>query len=260
MRNEIEDHKKERGTRSPAFSLNEAVGFLEAVITNLGLGPISREAIAKALGHKAITGSVTTKIGSLTHFGLLDREKGVYKASELAKRILRPENDTDRQTALIEAAKTPTLYSQLVANNSGQKLPQMLANTLFHNHGVIHDNAEDVAKTFRQSMEFCGLLRHGVLHSQLSEPGNSDSESSYNQKNNESNSVTSSERANTKKQTHIASHDDLQEYAIPLTKKRCAILQMPLPLEESDVDRIKGWLDLMKDVLVSDTDEGMENQ
>lgn len=41
----------------------------------------------------------------------------------------------------------------------------------------------------------------------------------------------------------------LREFAVPLTGERSALLRLPVPLAEVDVSRIKGWMDLMSDVL-----------
>lgn len=249
MSEELES-KKERGKRSPSFPLNEAIGFLEAVSNNLGDSPLSREAIAQALGHKAVTGAVTPKVGTMTHFGLLDREGGVYRISPLAKRILHPLTVADRQAALAEAGRTPTLYAELLKAFTNKPIPTMLGNTLIHNFGIAQDNAADAAKVFRQTMEFCGLLRHGVLYATLAETGNGETQT-------DAESAAKSEGTRPKADTGSIQTSTLlagahQDYAIPLTKKRSAILRLPLPLDESDVARIKGWLDLMKDVLVTE--------
>lgn len=41
----------------------------------------------------------------------------------------------------------------------------------------------------------------------------------------------------------------LREFTVPLTGERSALLRLPVPLAEVDVSRIKGWMDLMSDVL-----------
>lgn len=45
-----------------------------------------------------------------------------------------------------------------------------------------------------------------------------------------------------------ASATDLQNYSIPLSHGRSAVLNLPIPLDGSDLSRLKGWIDLMSDL------------
>lgn len=252
MSDEVEVGKKERGKRSPAFPLNEALGFLQAVSQNLGDGPFSRDAIAKALGHTGITGAVSSKIGSLTHFAVLDREGNVYQVSPLGKRLLYPQSESERQEAVAQAARSPSLYGEILKAFSGKSVPGMFGNILIQTFGVGADNAADIAKIFKQTMEFCGLLRHGVLYAALAETGNGETRSDIESATKPEETRPKADAGTGQTSTGIAPVGSHQDYAIPLTKKRSAVLRLPLPLDESDVTRIKGWLDLMKDVLITE--------
>jgi hypothetical protein len=42
-----------------------------------------------------------------------------------------------------------------------------------------------------------------------------------------------------------------REFAIPLARGRSAKLVLPVPIAENDLPRLKGWFDLMSDILVA---------
>ncbi|VTR97320.1 Uncharacterized protein OS=Bacillus methylotrophicus GN=NG74_03796 PE=4 SV=1 [Tuwongella immobilis] len=240
--------RKERGRRSPSFALQEAVGFLAQVRQNLGEGTFSREAIAEALGHRGVTGAVTTKIGTLTHFGLLEREGSVYKVSAIGKRILHPLSDSDRMESLALAARSPVLYDELLKAFAGKSLPSMFANALIHNFGILSDNAAEVAKLFRSSMETCGLLRNGILYTSLAEmPTSAD----LHEPKAEKVRPAATEAPTSPAEVSISSIQ-YQEYAIPLSKTRTAMLRIPSPARPQDLERISKWLTFFADVLQGD--------
>jgi hypothetical protein len=148
-------------------------GLLEKVRTGVGLGAAKRELIAQALGYKSLSGHAARRLGSLSHYGLLERAgKGAARISALGKAILMPTSDSEKTQAIGVAARTPNLYSALLAKHTGHALPTMLTNLLSREHGVSPTGAEDAANTFRETMEFAGLLRNGVL---VAEPQDSPS-------------------------------------------------------------------------------------
>jgi len=240
--------RQEHGRRSPSHSLNEAIGLLGQVRQGLGEGPFGRESVAKALGHQAVTGASATKIGCLTHFRLLLREESVYRVSELGGRILFSTNSIDRARALAEAATAPALYGELVKAYEGKALPTLLPNILIQNYGIAPANASDVASCFRQSMEFAGLLRHGILYSKPP-AATSDSEDPP-----DGASQIDDESSLSSEVSRVRSGpvDRSTGFSIPLTSGRVATLELPRPLAESDFRRIIGWLELMKDVLTGE--------
>lgn len=249
--------KKKAGRRSPSFPINEAVGFLQTIVKQIGEGPFNREAIGKALGHATVTGSVTTKIGSLTHFGLLEIQNGaVYRISALGKRLIYPRTDHERHEALAESAKQPTLYAELLSAFTGKSVPPLLPNILIQTYGVSADNAESAAATFRQTMEFVGLLRNGILHPTVSDTSivgvlkdalaqQPSREAGFNAQPSDL----------TPKDPPPLPKGEVQEFTIPLSRRRTGTLRLPLPLDETDVVRIGKWLELMKDVLTADSSE-----
>jgi hypothetical protein len=154
---------KERSTAYPSVSLEEAILATTELADKLGPGPFDRETAAQALGYKGVSGASASKIAALTHFGLLERQGNTYIQSILARRIIAPKSDQDKTTAIVEALRAPKLYSKLLDRYSGQALPTMLHNILFHDFRIILSASKEATEVFKRSAEFAGLLKNGVL-------------------------------------------------------------------------------------------------
>lgn len=161
MQNE-QKKKRERSVAYPSFSLKEAIGSSDQLRKALGKGPYSRDEAAIALGYKGVSGISATKISTMVHFGLLNRNGNTYSQSELAERINHPLSDEDRNNAISEAIQIPKLYKDLLAQFSGQALPTQLGNILIRK-GISAKISDSVAENFQNSLEFSGSLKNGVV-------------------------------------------------------------------------------------------------
>lgn len=245
--------KRERGTTSPKYPLEEALRMLAQVHGDIRDGQASSEMLASSLGHQSLSGTAMVKIGSLTHFGLLSRKGGAYHISELGKRILVPRDDVEKQRAIVEAAGTPALYGRLQKEWAEKALPQMLENFLQRDYGVTSKNAPSVAEVFRSTMTFANLLQNGVLHS---EPPSSmtpaDNAEAARANGTAAASRESMNLPENQEEPKAATSGADNGFAIPVSKSRMARLVLPRPVQRNDLERIKKWLDLMEDVLTEE--------
>ena len=239
------DSARQRGTTSPKHSLEETIGFLRQIADSYGDRKASRESLGQALGHQGLSGAMSIKVGSLTHYGLLLREGDAYKTSPLAQRILHPRDDAERQGAIREAAKSPNLYAKLFVELNGKAVPSLFESVLKRDHGVTSDNAASVVSTFKETAEFAGLMRNGIIESE----GGRASETA---KAGSPIAVTTEERPGSILEAKPVSAPGLEIYSIPLTKGRVAALNLPRPVTTADLERIKKWVDLMADVLTEE--------
>lgn len=154
---------RKRSTSYPAFNLADVVEATKELKEKLGDGPYSREHIATALGYKAVTGSSGMKISSCVHFGLLERNGNAYSQSELARRLFNYYDEGERKNILLEAFSRPALYSKLLGEYTGKSLPLMLESILVRNYGIQENAAKAAAVNFRESAEFVGALKNGVI-------------------------------------------------------------------------------------------------
>lgn len=162
---------KKRSTSYPAFSIQEIIEATKSLKEHLGDGPYSRDSMAIALGYKGITGSSAMKIASCVHFGLLDRNGNTYSQSELANHIFNFISEEERTNSLLIAFGKPALYQKLIAEYSGKSLPLMLESILIRNYGIQENAVKSAVSTFRESAEYVGVLKNGVLTMSIEQEG-----------------------------------------------------------------------------------------
>lgn len=250
-----------RGTQYPADNLQSAIEALEKVKSGVGYSSASRDSIAEALGYKdAVGGAAGRRLGLLTHFGLLDRVgKGAMRISALGKSILMPTSEEERARAIAVAAKSPRLYSALIERHAGHGLPTLLANQLAREFGVHNSVAEAAARTFRESMEFAGLLRNGILHTSLSEVDSDEERSGTKPLNSRDDLVEKSPLGGPLGRSTPSSHATLPTpptppgtsgFTIPLDNAgRMATIYVPLPLTARDIKKLAAWVSYMSSIL-----------
>jgi len=152
-----------RGTANPYVGLEQSIFLVDQLKKAVGRGPFSKDVAAQGLNHQSASGPALGKIAALVHFGLLSRNKNAYSITNLADRILLPVSDEDKAIAIIEAAKKPKLYRQLVEKYQNQALPILLNNILVRDYGINEKRSKNVAKDFIKSLEFAGILDNGVV-------------------------------------------------------------------------------------------------
>lgn len=162
--------KTQRSSSYPSIGLEEAIKGTKTLRDSLGRGPYSREMASEALGHAKISGTAAAKIAAMAYFGLLIRTGNVYSQSPLAERIFLKVSEEDKLSAIREAAKTPKLYRELIDKYSGSSLPSLLNNILAREFGINEKVSRHVAELFSTSLEYAGLLKNGVVHSDGSPP------------------------------------------------------------------------------------------
>lgn len=108
------------------------------------------------------TGPIAVEISSATKYGLLERPAaGKVKPSELVRRIVRPENTTERLEALRDAVLTAPVISDLYKKYRGEYLPdrEFIVNTSINSYNVPEDHAQEFVKTFLQTLQDAELLQ-----------------------------------------------------------------------------------------------------
>lgn len=163
---EIQDKpKQQRSVAYPGFNLESSIESVKTLRLKLGDGPYSREQAAIELGYKGVNGVSATKIAACVHFGLLDRTNNTYSLSELAKSIIASTSENEKLSSIVEAIKTPVLFSKIINAYDNQSLPLSLNNILDRQYGIISKKSKTVAKLFKESAEFAGILHNGVISS-----------------------------------------------------------------------------------------------
>lgn len=168
MENLMEENKKiskkSRSAAYPSSSLSEAVEHLKKIHKDLGKGPYDRDSAAKSIGYSGVSGASASKIAALAHYGLIQRIGSGYIETELGTRIALSIDQEEESDALLEAFKSPTLFSKLFSDFGGKAIPAKLEIILVRQYRITEQASKDAAKAFRESAEFVGILKNGFLH------------------------------------------------------------------------------------------------
>ncbi|MCH7591192.1 MAG: hypothetical protein IH989_00220 [Planctomycetes bacterium] len=247
-----EKNRRQRGRNTPFFPLGECVQFVQVLHERIGKGPFSRSAVAAAWDQAFKSGAFDRKIGALMHFGLLERSGTQYRVSQEAMCIVSPTSTQEESNSIVACARGPVVYAELFAKFQGQALPARLSNVLSREHGVALKSSEDVAKVFLETVAFAKLERHGILHTEPHEDGARANDVSglpateqLPGGNQDANRIPGAHAAaNAAAASHV--RGNVQDYTIPLKGTgECAMISLPVPLQERDLKQVKAWLDYM---------------
>jgi hypothetical protein len=112
---------------------------------------------------------------------------------------------------------------------------------------VLPTSSEDVAKTFRESVDFAGLLQNGVLSRELSADTHAEAE----QPSGETGETDEAPPEDRNSDLGAGSFSSaipigMQRYTIPLdTNGRLASIDIPLPVAAADLRKVKKWAEYM---------------
>lgn len=144
----------------PSSDLREIINFCTTIYSELGYTNYhDKEAVAKVFGLAYDT--IKSKLSTSQEYGLLSWKKGVgYKITPLFIKIYRPENDSERREAILQALVLPPLYKALINEYEGHNIPSQvgLSTTLFRRYGFAENTAEKASKIFLRNLQLYELL------------------------------------------------------------------------------------------------------
>lgn len=143
---------QERSPRFPGETLKDAIDRIEKLFAGLGRSAAPAEAVAKAIGFGGLSGASRTALAALSYYGLLVREAGNYKVSELALRIIRPKGEKDKIAAIREAQLSPPLFAQIEKDHPD--CTESVLSTLLLHEGFTEDGSKRAAYVFKDNVEF----------------------------------------------------------------------------------------------------------
>lgn len=166
--------RRERSVRYPGVPLSDAVDLARQMEAK-GLDRLPAEAIARGLGYTSIkTHSFAAPLSAARQFGLLKLQGSQYELTGLAREILHPVDPGSEGVLYRRALLEPPLYGELAVRLAGKRVPEpaVLANQLYHHHGITASAKESAAEAFLASARFAGALAaDGTFHPEgLSEP------------------------------------------------------------------------------------------
>lgn len=117
----------------------------------------------EAAGYAKIgwTGQVGVEISSAIKYGLLERPShGKVKPTDLARKIIRPQQSQDRLDGLRDAVLNAPVVGDFYKRYRGENLPdrEFLLNSAVDSFGVDRDKAEEFVEVFLQALKDAELL------------------------------------------------------------------------------------------------------
>lgn len=150
--------------RFPRHGIEQALRIPRAILDQNAGKPCTPQEAAKFLGIKA-TGPFGVEVASASKYGFVDRpEEGKIQPSELAKKILRPQDSRDELAGYREAVLQTPVLSDVYNHYRGENLPddKFFANALTDKFKLPGDKVAEFREIFVNALEKAQLLaKHG---------------------------------------------------------------------------------------------------
>ena len=107
------------------------------------------------------TGDISVEISSALKYGLLERPSpGHIKPTDLTRKVVRPQESTDKLNALRQAVMNAPVISDVYAKYRSENLPdtEFLVNTLVDSFNVPRDQVNEFIKVFTTTLKEAELL------------------------------------------------------------------------------------------------------
>ncbi len=241
---------KSRSPRKPSIDLERAVELATTLHRQILNHSSAKETVLQHWGYSPKSSNGLVAFGALRQFGLIDQRRGQdAKLSPLALEIVLDErpDSPERDEAVCRAALNPILHQELWSKYAG-KLPSDADIKLYlqRDKSFPPSGAEDFIKQFRATISYANLTspepESNGGEDKLEEPTLGQSSAGSPQPNRQEN-VMEAEAAE-------------RDLSIPLPGKRLATLRTPVSLTSADHKILTGYLELMRDSLISDSEAG----
>ena len=126
-----------------------------------GAGSLAEATLAVALGSSAKSSGFRLRVLAAKHFGLLNKRGNMLETTPLAKAIIKPKNDSERNSSIIEAFLRVPLFQEIANRYKGQPLPQgaSFRNILERELGIQPNRVTEAERVFTDSCREANMLR-----------------------------------------------------------------------------------------------------
>jgi hypothetical protein len=145
-----------RSPNYPQLSLPDAIDRAARVFAKEHRHKAPREVVAQHLGYKGLNGASHGVISALLKYGLLDQEGETLNVTDRTIAILHPSSPTEKKQALIDAARSPALFSELLEQFSGQLPSDENLRSYLIRRGFSPSSLDGVIQVLRETMELVG--------------------------------------------------------------------------------------------------------
>ncbi|WP_010321655.1 hypothetical protein [Marinobacterium stanieri] len=159
-----EKKDKAKGKRAPNYprsSLEKALRIPKAILEQNAGRECTDEESATYVGVKYNKGPYNVEVNTAIKYGLLERpESGKLKLSEIARKILKPQESDDYITGMRGAAMKAPVISDIYAHYRGENLPdsEFFDNALTEKFKIPEDKLSDFKSIFFETLESAKLI------------------------------------------------------------------------------------------------------
>ncbi len=147
-----------RSPNYPQVELQEAINLVRRIFDSEGQNFAPRGVIAELLGYSSVNGASDKKVSAITAYGLLDRNsERELRVSDLAMRVLHPEDEREQAEAHTDAALSPKLFQEI--NEKWPDTPPSDANLRSYliRRGFNQNSVDQVITVYRSAMSLVSV-------------------------------------------------------------------------------------------------------
>lgn len=243
-----------RSPNYPSSNLPEAIAKVRMIYEKERRAGAPRNIVLKHMGYNSINGASLRALSTLRKFGLIEERDGRIYVSQLSLDILvYPSTDERHKVSVVKSALKPSIYAHILERYQGG-LPsdETIKAELVREYGFNDSVVETFLADFKATLEYVEL-----------ETASSIIEMSSNSRNETIApnagllSMKSSSPILTKQPVTMMTPTafapavaSANTFPIPLRKQNQAMLSFArMPLEKSDLELLKKWIDLMEENL-----------
>ena len=158
----------------PRHTIDKCIRLPKAILDQNAGKPCTRDQLAKFLGI-GLSGELNTEISSAGKYGLLEANGTLQKPTELARRIIRPQSDTDSLDGYREALLKAPQIREVYQHYRGELLPEhgFFENALVDNFGVPRDKVTEFIDIFLADTKTAQVLQEERGRQRLLDVGGS---------------------------------------------------------------------------------------
>lgn len=157
--------KPVRSPSYPNMSLEDAVEAVRKVEQLYRGSAVDRTEAARLIGYTTLSGPANKALAALASYGLVERAgKGEMRVTKGAQAILHPNDTTERNRYLVEAALSPELFQGLQERFPGIVPPEDGVRSYLSRLGFNQNAIRPAAKAYLETLSYLEKVGASVSH------------------------------------------------------------------------------------------------
>lgn len=234
---------RSRSPKYPRISLGDTITYARRLYVEAHKAKVDADTAVQLMGFSGKSGASSVALGAVRQFGLVDGLRGDIQISDLALRILQPVSRQEEEEAMLEAAMRPDVFDALSIHfeRDFPKSDEPIKAHLIRTMGFSQPGAIECVSSLRKTLE--EIERFSVSPK---DPGLGLIESAT-----DSHSASWSSEPVAAPEAVISTQiTSAQEelVRIPLSKSCTAELRLIGDIDQTSIDRLVQYIELMRGV------------